>query len=74
MKIIVYDNEKTFDRYTIIIGRDVYSMSENALSPQGYNQYCFTLSKKQQISNVGKRVPFNALPEAVKKAIKRRLI
>lgn len=38
--IIVYDNGgETVDRYTVIIGQDVYGMSHNPTNPQGFNQY-----------------------------------
>lgn len=41
MPIFVYDNGgETVDRYTIIIDTEVFGMSENALSPNGFNQYC----------------------------------
>jgi len=40
MAILVYDNGgKTVDRYTIVIDTEVFGMSENALSPNGFNQY-----------------------------------
>ena len=40
-KLTVYDNDGiTFDRYTVVIPRgDVFGMSENPSSPQGFNQY-----------------------------------
>ena len=39
MKIKVLDNQRTFDRYTIILDDDVYIMSENPMSPDGINMY-----------------------------------
>jgi len=37
----VQDNGgKTFDRYTVTINGDVYTMSHNADQPNGFNQYC----------------------------------
>ena len=69
---------KTFDQYTVQIGRDVYNMSINALSPQGFNQYNFTLKKYEHIEGkanketLGKKIAFDVLPEAVKVAIRQR--
>ena len=40
MKIRIYDNKgKTFDRYTVIIDKDMYGMSSDPLGPRGFNQY-----------------------------------
>lgn len=40
MNVAVYDNGgKTFDRYTVILGESVFTMSENATQPDGFNQY-----------------------------------
>ena len=69
---------KTFDQYTIQIGRDVYNMSINALSLQGFNQYSFTLKKYEHIEGkanketLGRKIAFDVLPEAVKVAIRQR--
>ena len=75
----IFDNSgKTFDQYTIQIGRDVYGMSINALSPQGFNQYSFTLKKYEHIEGkanketLGRKIVFDVLPEAVKKAIQQK--
>ena len=72
----IFDNSgKTFDQYTVQIGRDVYGMSINALSPQGFNQYSFTLKKYEHIegkANLGRKIAFDVLPEAVKVAIRQR--
>ena len=75
----IFDNSgKTFDQYTIQIGRDVYGMSINALSPQGFNQYSFTLKKYEHIEGkanketLGRKIAFDVLPEAVKVAIRQR--
>ena len=76
----IFDNGgKTFDRYTIQIGRDIYLMSANPLSPQGVNQYSF-LKKYEHLEGaknkelLGKEIIFNVLPEAVKKAIQQKII
>jgi hypothetical protein len=40
MIIRIWDNEgKTLDRYTIMIQKDYFIMSQKAGSPQGVNQY-----------------------------------
>jgi hypothetical protein len=40
MVIRIFDNKgETMDRYTVVIDESYYSMSENALSPDGFNQY-----------------------------------
>ena len=37
----IFDNGgETIDRYTVVINDSVYGMSDNPLSPQGFNQYC----------------------------------
>ena len=39
-QIRIFDNKrKTFDRYFVIIGEDVFTMSHNPMSPQGHNQH-----------------------------------
>ena len=75
----IFDNSgKTFDQYTIQIGQDIYGMSINALSPQGFNQYSFTLKKYEHIEGkanketLGRKIAFDVLPEAVKVAIRQR--
>ena len=52
----VYDNGgRTIDRYIVIIGDDVYGMSDDANSSQGFNQYIgtfgrdFLLDKKDKL-------------------------
>jgi hypothetical protein len=39
MEIKVYDNGRTADRYTILIGDEVYQMSSDSNTPNGYNMY-----------------------------------
>lgn len=40
VEIQIMDNGgETFDRYIIIIGNDVYTMSMHPSDPQGFNQY-----------------------------------
>ncbi len=72
--IVVYDDEgNDLDRYTVIIGDSVYSMSENAHSPQGVNLYCGERNEfPDDVSHFGKIVATESLPEEVKKAIQDR--
>ena len=79
-KVRVFDNGgKTFDRYTIQIKRDVYLVSVNPLSPQGVRKY-FSLKKYERLEKIadkeflGKKIDFNVLPEAVRKAIQQKII
>lgn len=73
MKTIeVYDNGgQTFDRYTVIIDGDVFGMSDNPLSPQGFNQYSGKLHELP-LARQGERVVPESLPEQVQKAIEAR--
>ncbi|MEA1997710.1 MAG: hypothetical protein U9N61_00080 [Euryarchaeota archaeon] len=39
-EITILDNGgETFDRYVVVIGKDVYTMSQHPSDPQGFNQY-----------------------------------
>jgi len=72
-QIKVYDNNGvSFDRYLIFIDNEAYTMSRNALSPQGVNQY---LGKKHEIviPKEDKLMSFNSLPNDVKEAIQQRI-
>jgi hypothetical protein len=74
-KITVYDNGgKTADRYSVIIGKDVYSMSDNATSPNGVNMYAGEIGADVHPSFLKsmKQVKVQTLPQAVQKAIKQR--
>ena len=73
-KIVCYDNNgKSFDRYTIIIDKYVFGMSSNALSPQGFNQFC---CEKHELNcdNLGEKIQYKNLPNDVKQAIKERIM
>ncbi len=72
-KVMVLDNGgKTFDRYTVLIGWDAYTMSHNPLSPQGVNQYMGTfLSLTFQSED--KEIKWEEVPESVKAAIQERM-
>ena len=81
-KLKIYDNQgKTFDRFTILALRknepvyDIFGMSANPLSPQGFNQYCgetLALEAIKITENCGIRIPFNSLEKEVQQAIKDR--
>lgn len=63
MKIIAYDNGgSTFDRYTIIIDKDVYIMSHNPTNAQGVCQY---FGKGDCLLVTDKRVKVLDLPTSV---------
>ena len=69
----VWDNGgRSADRYAVIIGDDVYAMSENAMSPNGVNMYVGEL-KDLPGARDGVRVSLDKLPEAVRKAIVSRI-
>jgi len=72
VKIEVYDDPKTFDRYTVAIDDYVFAMSENPLSPLGFNQFAGT---KNMLPNwkIGKKVSLKKLPKDVKEAILQRV-
>jgi hypothetical protein len=73
----VYDNAgQTVDRYTIVFDKEVYGMSANPKSPQGFNQSAGSLEKMQLENNpaVGERVMFSSLPEEVQGAIIERVL
>lgn len=72
--ILIYDNEgKSLDRYTVFIGKNVFGMSKNPLSPQGFNQYTGTTATIKPGAHLGKRIKFESLPNDVKTAIKKRM-
>lgn len=71
-EVQVYDNGgKTWDRYTIVIGEDVCSMSENAMSPGGFNQWWG--EAKEFDSFEGRRIPVSQLSNEIVQAIVRRI-
>lgn len=75
MSVEIHDNDKTFDRYTVIIDGEVcYGMSINPLSPQGFNQYIGTnKAYAKSVAKRNKKVRFKNLPKGVQTAIKQRL-
>ena len=67
----VYDNGgRTFDRYTVILENEVYTMSEHPLSPEGVNLYAGELGETHE--DRGTRVLFEDLPSEVQEAIRQR--
>lgn len=71
----VYDNGgQSIDRYTVIIDNDVYTMSTNALSPNGFNQYYGSVGDILRWENVGQEVSLMTLPKEVYTAIKDRAL
>jgi len=78
MKVAVYDNKgKTFDRYTVIIGNDVFGMSDNPNHPQGFNQFCGELCAsgitESNILRMSEETFVENLPRQVIKAIVERI-
>jgi hypothetical protein len=91
--IRVFDNDgETWDRYTVIIGRasaivpdigtaDVYGMSADPLSPQGFNQYSGEIGELPAVidalagkaSVIGKEIELVKAPPRVRAAIAKRL-
>jgi hypothetical protein len=71
----VYDDGgKSFDQYTVFLYGNVYGMSHNPLSPQGFNQFVGeTRDIPRPWSRLGKKVDAKDLPEDVKIAICRRV-
>jgi hypothetical protein len=77
MKVKVYHDEKTnnFDEYVVIIGNSVFSMSVNALSPLGINQYCCSVDEldTDYLNKNCKEISFMDLPFQVREAVKLRM-
>ena len=76
-QVAIYDNGgETVDRYIVIIGDDWYSMSREANSPSGVNQY-YGNAKADALSvseATGKRITSWAqLPNGVRTAIRDRM-
>ena len=72
LKVFETDNQAIIDRFTVIIGDDVFTMSENASAPNGINQYAGKLDDQDE--DPGKEVQvFGSLPQGVISAIRDRL-
>ena len=77
MKARIYDNGgRTADRYIVIIGNDVYTMSDDAMMPNGFNQYAgHNIScPGWNVTGIKGHVPvsFDSLPTQVQCAIEAR--
>ena len=67
MKIL--DNGgKTVDRYTIILGGDMYAASSDPFHPMGIGMYCGSFAGGST-RHLGKTVKWENLPDPVKKYI-----
>ena len=74
--VTIYDNGgETIDRYTIIVDSHVYSMSKNALSPQGVNMYWGELGEFSNEVHLGKDVSndYLSMPHELFVAIHQRV-
>ena len=75
--IVILDNGgKTIDRYTVIAGAEVFGLSDNPTSPQGFNQWlCNVNDLHNDFIRVrkSKEVSFSSLNPQVKGAIRRRI-
>ena len=76
MNIRIFDNEgRSIDRYTVFIDGGVFGMSHNPNSPQGFNQFCCTVSEvgnEKRYTRLGKEITIEDVPEEVQIAIKER--
>lgn len=74
-QVTVYDNGgQSVDRYTVVIGDDVYAMSTNPNHPQGFNQWIGPLAQFDFADNeaVGKKL--DSIPPELEDAIKDRMV
>jgi len=72
----IFDNQgETFDRYTVLIDNEIYGMSHNPLSPQGFNQYCGELTSDINFDCLGEEITeqYLSLPHKVFVAIHQRV-
>jgi hypothetical protein len=73
----IYDNDKTADRYTIIIGcrnASVYGASEHPFYPTGFGNYVGERRRfPSDLRYLGKRMKFKDMPKDVKKFIRQRI-
>ena len=72
--IQVWDNPNYADRYTIIIGKDIFAMSEQPNYPLGVNQFCGSLdSRTPPLTKAwGEPIDVEELPKEVQEAINQR--
>jgi hypothetical protein len=70
-KLEIYDSKgKVFDRYTVIISSDIYTMSRDPGSPQGVCMYHGTICDREYLKQHNTKISFRDLPEAVQAKIK----
>ncbi|MDZ4231589.1 MAG: hypothetical protein U1C52_02240 [Patescibacteria group bacterium] len=70
--VIVYDfGAQYVDRYLAILEGEMFTMSKNATSPQGVNQYAGQ-AKKDEIFSFP-IIANESLPKAVQQAIQKRI-
>ena len=71
--VVVFDNEgETYDRYTIFTpDGSVYGMSDNPMSPNGFNQYLGDNTEITMGSHLGKRL--KSIPQEIAQAVKNRM-
>jgi hypothetical protein len=77
------DNKgRTIDRYTMVYKHedanqneywDLFTMSENAMSPQGVNMYSHTLEEEPYMEGNEEMICFPDLPAEVQRAVIARL-
>lgn len=75
--IEIWDNNGfTVDRYTVLIGQDLYTMSDNPSDPQGINMFSHTLEPGEvcQLSEHDTQRELEQLPEQVQRAIWGRIL
>lgn len=74
INIKVYDcgPDSTKDRYTVIIGSDAFGLSDDALSPQGFNMWIGDAADIKPEA-LGEEISIRDLPVEVGAAIHRRL-
>jgi len=79
-KIKIFDNEgESLDRFTVVIGKNVFGLSEKPNSQFGFNQFAFTIGKGEGFHQLSdevlkqKKVKFVSLPIEVQKAIRDRI-
>ena len=68
MKIKIYDNGVSCDRYTVVYNGsgDYIGMSENPYNPQGFGQHGEGITPGKHL---GKRITFDMLPEQCRKLV-----
>ena len=71
MNIRIFDNPKTFDRYSVVLeDGDCLGLSNNPGSPQGFSQWC---GQVEAGPHLGKELSWEELPANVQAHIKIRL-